>query len=188
MDDADYKMFLYYLFVYLAPSSVIELAYPKLKNALKEGNFFSTIVLHSYVLMPNHFHFLLQQKKEDSTTRFMRRITNAYTRYFNEKYSRVGPLFQGVFKAAPIASDEYFLYLSRYIHRNPAIFPEYSENLQDYLWSSYRVYLGIQRSSYVQQDYILQSFSNTNSLLNYKNFVESNKEDNKIPEEYLFEE
>jgi len=39
--------------------------------------------------------------------------------YFNKKYDRVGPLFQGVYKAVQVESDLQLLHLSSYIHRNP---------------------------------------------------------------------
>src|SRR5258708_1224624 len=80
LDNQDYKMFLYYLFIYLAPPPIIETIYPNLKFALRQGNFWGEVSLLAYVLMPNHFHFLIHQKDSDSITHFMRRITNAYTR------------------------------------------------------------------------------------------------------------
>lgn len=181
----DYKIFLYYLFIYLALPSLIEKKYPKLKNALRKGNFHSKLTLHCYILMPNHFHFLIHQTEKEFITQFMRRITNAYTAYFNKKYNRVGPLFQGVFKAIHIEKDEYLLHLSRYIHLNPSSF--YTNELKEYFWSSYRTYLRSQNSSYVNTDFILQNFSQTNPSLSYKSFVES-KEDLKIPAEYLLED
>ena len=39
--------------------------------------------------------------------------------YFNIKHKRVGPLFQGVYKAVRVTSEEQLLYLTKYIHRNP---------------------------------------------------------------------
>jgi len=39
--------------------------------------------------------------------------------YFNKKYTRVGHLFQGRFKASRITTDEYLVHISRYIHLNP---------------------------------------------------------------------
>lgn len=73
----------------------------------------------AYVLMPNHFHILLKETKEGGVTEFMRKITTAYTMYFNKKYNRVGHLFQGIFKAKHAHRDEYLKYLYAYIHLNP---------------------------------------------------------------------
>src|SRR3989344_8672090 len=64
-----------------------------------------------FCLMPNHFHLLLRQLTDNGITEFMRRISDSFTRYFNTKYERVGPLLQGPFKAKVIESDEYLLQL-----------------------------------------------------------------------------
>ena len=73
----------------------------------------------AFVLMPNHFHLILQQKVDSGITKFMHKLGTGYTMYFNEKYSRVGHLFQGRFKAVLVEKDHHFLYLPHYIHLNP---------------------------------------------------------------------
>lgn len=72
-----------------------------------------------YCLMPNHFHFLVQQIEDDGVSKFMQKLGTGYTKYFNKRYERSGVLFQGVFKAKHVLNDEYLLHLSRYIHLNP---------------------------------------------------------------------
>src|SRR5690348_10592818 len=69
----------------------------------------------AYCLMPNHFHILIKQNKEDGISKFLRLSINSYARYFNTKYKRVGTLFQGMFKAIHIETEEQLLHLSRYI-------------------------------------------------------------------------
>lgn len=90
----------------------------------------------SYCLMPNHFHFLLRQTADGGIQEFIRKVTNAYSKYFNTKNKRVGPILQGEFKSIPIESEELLLHISRYIHLNP-----YASELVDkpecYLYSSY---------------------------------------------------
>jgi hypothetical protein len=49
----------------------------------------------------------------------MQLIQQRYTQYINEKYNKVGHLFQGRYKAIIIDADEYAGELSRYIHLNP---------------------------------------------------------------------
>ena len=39
--------------------------------------------------------------------------------YFNRRHKRVGRLYQNVYKAVLVNSDEQLLHLTRYIHRNP---------------------------------------------------------------------
>jgi len=76
--------------------------------------------------MENHFHLILKQISRDAITTFMRCIMNSYTKYFNKKYERVGPLFQGKFKALLVDKDEYLLHLTRYIHLNPIAHREFT--------------------------------------------------------------
>ena len=102
------------------------------------------IEMIAYCLMPNHFHLLIKQKEDKGIATYISNFMNAYTKYFNTKYEREGPLFQGVFKAVYIESDEQLVHLTRYIHLNPVssslITPDH---LQTYPWSSYPAYLGI---------------------------------------------
>jgi REP element-mobilizing transposase RayT len=111
---------------------------------LNEGADFFRVEVISYVLMSNHFHFLLRTK-EANLSRFMQRLNVAYTRYYNHKYRRVGPLMQGRYKAIVVGSDTYFMTLSRYIHLNPVQTKrikvksrnEKERILMNYKWSSY---------------------------------------------------
>lgn len=91
-----------------------------------------------YCLMPNHFHFLLRQVKNGGITEFISKISNSYTKYFNTKYKRVGPLLQGEFKAVTIETDEQLLHVSRYIHLNPFV-AELVEDLNLFPYSSFRL-------------------------------------------------
>lgn len=95
-----------------------------------------------FVLMPNHFHFLLRQIVEDGISKFVGQFTNSYTRYFNTKHSRPGHIFQGPFKAVHIESQEQLIHLSRYIHLNPYVSSVIKKSeLPTYPWSSYPDYI-----------------------------------------------
>ncbi len=78
------------------------------------------IEIIAFCLMPNHFHFLLKQVQEGGISKFIANFTNSYTKYFNTKHDRTGHLFQGLFKAVFVESDEQLLHLTRYIHLNPS--------------------------------------------------------------------
>lgn len=93
-----------------------------------------------YCIMPNHFHFLLQQKKEGGITEFISKLSNSYTKYFNTKNKRVGPILQGDFRAVHIETNEQLLHLTRYIHLNPLV-SYLVKDLNDYRWSSYHEYI-----------------------------------------------
>lgn len=78
------------------------------------------VAIGAYCLMDNHFHILVKEVSEGGITTFMKRLMTGYTMYFNRKHKRVGPLFQGTFKAEHAADDDYLKYLYAYIHLNPA--------------------------------------------------------------------
>lgn len=95
-----------------------------------------------FILMPNHFHLLIKQRSDEGISTFLRRSINSYSRYFTTKYSRPGALFQGVFKAVHVESDEQLLHLSRYIHLNPLVsFVVDGKDFLSYPWSSLPEYL-----------------------------------------------
>ena len=130
-DKQDYSVFLLYLKSYLLPKNVDALqemlsdknsTWNEKRLILKQlrlNNFNKEISLLAYCLMPNHFHFIVKQTAPDSIDRFINSLNTRYVMYFNKKYDRVGPLFQGVYKAVVVETDEQLLYLSGYIHRNP---------------------------------------------------------------------
>ncbi len=120
-----------------------------------------------YCFMPNHFHFLLRQKTDDGLSKFVGDLLNSYTKYFNIKNDRVGPLFQGRFRAVLIDNDEQLVHVSRYIHLNPLIANLVSD-IESYPWSSYRDYLGLGNNTFVKTAEILDLFK---SKEDYKQFV-----------------
>lgn len=122
----------------------------------------------AFCLMPNHFHFLLKENSDGGIVSFVRNFEISYTKYFNTKYKRSGPLLQGQFKALEIEDDSQLLHLSRYIHLNPTTSNLVSpENLLNYEWSSFPEYL-LQKNELCEKSIILNSFG---SIEKYKNFV-----------------
>lgn len=96
----------------------------------------------AFCLMPNHFHLLLKQTANTGISTFLKKITDSYTRYFNTRHERIGPLFQGAFKTVHVETNEQLLHLSRYIHLNPLVsFVVREEKFKSYPWSSLFYYL-----------------------------------------------
>lgn len=120
-----------------------------------------------YCLMPNHFHFLIKQLKDGGITEFISKLSNSYTKYYNVKYNRVGPLLQGEFKAVLIESDEQLIHVSRYIHLNP-IASFLVKDLNDYRWSSYKEYIEDDKNGICSKEEILSFFK---SPKDYEKFV-----------------
>lgn len=73
----------------------------------------------AYCLMPNHFHILVTAKEKGGISKFMQKLSTAYSMYFNKKYKRTGGLFEGKFKSQHANTDIYLKYLFSYIHLNP---------------------------------------------------------------------
>ena len=136
------------------------------------------IKIFCYCLMPNHFHLLVQQLEDGGISDFMRKISDSYTRFFNTKYKRVGSLFQGVFKAKLVETDEYLLQLSKYIHRNSFPLDEWEGKI--YPYSSYNYYLSGQKHPFCDTEFIGGYFSKTNPKNSYKSFVEENEYDDPV--------
>jgi len=180
LDDQDYTVFLSYFKTYLLPKDTNHLQkiildsnsdyFEKFKASrlLRMNNFNDLIFLYSFCLMPNHFHLLLKQRESDGIDRFMNSIGTRYTMYFNKKYKRVGPLFQGVYKAVLVETNEQLLYLTKYIHRNPSL---QGTSLLDYQYSSYPAYLNLMKVDWLQTKDILENFS-VSGYNSYKSFVE----------------
>jgi len=135
----------------------------------------SLVDIVSYCLMPNHFHFLLLQNKENGISKFMGDFQNSYVRYYNTRHDRVGPFFQGQFKAVRVQTEEQLLHLSRYIHLNPysSSIIKSSDNLENYEWSSYPEYLDRAKFEFCKKDSILVNFKN---IEGYSKFVLDNAE------------
>lgn len=128
-----------------------------------------------YCLMPNHFHFLVRQLKDGGVSKFVSQLSNSYTKFFNTKYDRVGPLFQGAFKAVRVKTDEQLIYLSSYIHLNP-IKAKLARSIEKYPWSSYHEYS--LSNTICLTDEILNLFS---SRADYKKFIIDQKRAQTMP-------
>lgn len=151
-DHEDYNRFVSLL--YVANSN------RQFKTNLLPKNIFSLdrdkplVSIGAYCLMPNHFHLLITQSEEGDISKFMQKLSTAYSMYYNKKYERTGGLFEGKFKSEHIGDDRYCKYIFSYIHLNPIklIDSHWKENgirnveqtldfLKKYKYSSYLDYL-----------------------------------------------
>lgn len=158
LDDQDYTGFLGLLKKYLTgekedTNTTHRHPFRSFKNEIK---------LLAYCLMPNHFHLLVYQRDERAISQFMLRVSTGYVMYFNNRYRRVGGLFQGRYKASLINRDEYLHHISRYIHLNP-------DNYQIWPYSSLPYYRKDKKSSWLDTDEMLNLFNNSKSA--YLEFV-----------------
>jgi putative transposase len=136
------------------------------------------IKIHSYCLMTNHYHFLLETP-HPNLSQAIKWINVGYVAYFNRKRRRSGHLFQGRFKAVVIDADEYLKHLSRYIHLNP-VRAGMVKFCKDYPWSSYPVFGGYTKApEWLETNWLLSLFSRNRKKATerYREFVESVQND-----------
>ena len=190
LDEQDYKVFLSYLKLYLTSKddSIIEIKKredisddnknDKISKLMALKNYLNKIELLSYVLMPNHFHLEIRQKNKSDMEDFMRSLVTKYSKYFNKRYDRVGPLFQGRYSAVLITNERYLLHLGRYIHLNPQEIIN-NQSLSSYPWSSYPIYINDLSVNWLNKNYFLSDFEKNKgfSFNSYQGFVEGYREE-----------
>jgi putative transposase len=139
------------------------------KNIIYPGDN-SLCKILTYCVMPDHYHFLLKILKNNSFSKFISNVENSFTRYFNIKFNRKGPLWQNPFKSVEIRSNEQLLHVSRYIHLNPTT-NRLVDCPEDWIFSSYK--------DIIADKSLLNDFMKEISIddvSDYKHFVELNIE------------
>ncbi len=179
IDAQDYHVFLRYVSDALM-MPMPEISPASLRTALrKPKNFYGKVECLAFALMPNHFHFLFRQITETAIKEFLQSVCTRYTAYFNTKYKRIGTLYESSYKAVLVDTDDYAIWITRYIHRNPleAGLPLHGP------YSSYDTYLGKLPYPWVIVEPIRGTFGASSieylkhgaksPIESYRNFVES---------------
>ena len=122
-----------------------------------------------YCIMPTHIHLVLRQLRKDGIVKYMHKILDSYSHYFNIKTERKGPLWESRFDNILIETDEQLAHVTRYIQLNPAT-AHLVDKPQDWPFSSYQEFLGQIEES--------QQLCNYSELMhiepeNYQEFVNS---------------
>jgi len=188
LDESDYSYFVHNLYILndqnnrlntsrdfisktSGDSTLMEVGLPSIKRE-------PLVDIFIFTLMPNHFHLMLRQRVKGGVSKFMQKLGTSTTKRFNEKYDRVGPLFQGKFKAVLVKKDAHFMYLPYYIHLNPMVLIDGSPTsinkkvgfLEGYKWSSLPDYIGKKNfPSVISKDFLLEQFGNEKK---YKKSIE----------------
>lgn len=127
-----------------------------------------------YCLMSNHVHILMKAQ-ENPPAEFMGRINSKYALYHNKKYNYIGHLFQSRYYAELIKNDAQMIETSRYIHLNP-VKANIVTRAEDYMWSSYNMYIGNVDNNIISSNNILYYFKEKDEKKAYKQFIESSIE------------
>lgn len=187
LDTDDYLRFVYYLFEFNNKKLIPDIPFNKRKGRLgglatDNNNGEKLVEIVCFCLMPNHFHLLLKQIKDNGISLFLHKLSSAYTKYFNIKNNRIGALFQGTFKAKLVDREAYLNHLFYYILANPIdlIAFEWKEKgikdfektnnfLKNYRWSSYKDFLGQLNFPFLfNKKFFIESFG---ELKTFENFI-----------------
>ena len=112
---------------------------------------------HSYCLMPNHFHLMIQTPAADISGG-MHALNGGYAQWFNRRHGFDGHLFQSRFHSVLLESNWHPLELSRYIVLNP-VRARLCRDPADWRWSSYRAVMELgPRPAFLTVDWLLDQF------------------------------
>lgn len=139
----------------------------------------------AYCIMGNHYHLLVEEIQEGGITQFMHKLGLGYARYFNNKYERVGSLFQDKFKNVLVDDERYLQYLLVYINvLNPAqsLEPGWKEKgiqnmsaalryVENYLWSTHQEYFGERGSLIIEKGVLGEMIPTPEDYLNLVKMV-----------------
>lgn len=147
--------------------------------------------------MPTHYHMLVRVELGDpysevradtletpelssaKVSNAMQRFLISYTKAINNRFARVGALFQGQFQAKPVQSYEHLLNLCIYIHANP-VKDGLVKAPEDWPYSNYLEWLGERDGTLVDREFIREHFESPGE---YKELVTAYLETHVLPEE-----
>ena len=126
-----------------------------------------SIRIVAYLLMPNHYHFLVGVDKDGELSRFFQRLFNSYSQAFNRQQGRSGTLFEGRAKSILVDETNYVYALVRYIHLNPVV-AGLVKNPEDWQFSNYPEWIGVRDDGLFDPQFRKMFFSSADE---YKRFV-----------------
>ncbi len=144
----------------------------------------SIVKFLSFCIMPDHYHLLVKILIDNIFSKYISDLENSFTRFFNIKFKRKGPLWQSSFKAVRIKTEEQLLHVSRYIHLNPTTAGLINKS-EDWTLSSYKAYITDEKLL----KEVLTEIS-IDSPIRYQKFVEDRKDYQKklkIIKKHIFE-
>ena len=152
---------------------------------------------YSYCLMPNHFHFLVKVKSEESLVKYFKSsgskisnqqesvynglthqvgsFLNAYTKAYNKAFDRRGSLFVQSFNRKHINDNSYFTRLIHYIHHNP-VHHNFVNDASEWKHSSFHSILS-NKETLLERQQVIEWFGSKNEFIEFhKGDVDSNME------------
>lgn len=124
------------------------------------------VKVHGYVLMSNHYHLLIETRKEN-LSKFMKHINASYAMYFNKRYKRSGHLWQGRYKSWYVTDESYLYALIAYIEYNP-IKAKMVTKLGEYKYSSYKAFSEQEKAiECLKASFVFEDYNDVNERLEF---------------------
>lgn len=137
-----------------------EVDYQTYRHFLRDGVRELGLMLHAYVLMPNHVHLLLSAEQGASIGGLMQRLGRRYVRWFNDRHKRTGTLWEGRYRSTALEPQAYVLPCYRYVELNPLRSGLVSDPAA-YPWSSCSHHLGLQPDPLISDHAYYWALGNT---------------------------
>ena len=118
------------------------------------------LLVHAYVLMPNHVHILATPKNEFSVARVMQSIGRRYAQLFNSNHQRTGTIWEGRFKSCLLEAAPFFLLTQKFIESNP-VRSGLVQKPEDWIWSTYRHHIGAETVPWISDHPLYWALGNT---------------------------
>jgi putative transposase len=123
----------------------------------------------SYCLMPNHYHFLIRQESACELYRLFNYTFISYTKYYNKRYNRKGPIFRSPLQHKMANTKAYIIKLSKYLHMNP-VYANLVDKPENWPYSNYLEWINERKSELFVPDIRLKYFPDPQK---YKQYIEA---------------
>lgn len=167
-DEQDYKAFLFRLGLCLGflekelnKENLTSMPYSRIRITETSKKDFK---IHAFSLMPNHFHFLIEQTGNIPISNLLSKLCTSYAKYLNKKYKRVGHVFQDKFKAVLIENDPQLMWTSAYIHMN-SVKDKIVKKPEEYKWSSYNDFAFDRNLPITSKELLIETFGDKESFI-----------------------
>lgn len=114
----------------------------RFEKALGEAVNRYRLLCHSYCLMGNHYHAVLECS-DSNLSAAMHWLNGVFAQYSNTRHARTGHLLQGRFKSLLVGDDAYLRAVNTYVVRNPVVAGLVADP-SEWRWSSYRATAGLE--------------------------------------------
>jgi putative transposase len=107
------------------------------EELLTETHELHRLPVHTYELMPNHWHFVVRPETLEQLSAYFQHLAGTHAKRFRAvtRTAGQGHVYQDRFKSFPVQSDEHFLTLCRYVERN-ALRAGLVNQAEDWRWGA----------------------------------------------------